>query len=91
MERTFRRSVIRRSDSYSDQFRSGFHLNILFPSDEPPGPYWYRPHVHGIAEVAVQGRASGAIVVEGIENIQTSVSGSPEQVLIVRDQILQAV
>jgi FtsP/CotA-like multicopper oxidase with cupredoxin domain len=63
-----------------------FTYNIAFPTDEPPGLYWYHPHVHGIAEVAVQGGASGAIVVDGIENLQPSVAGLPERVLIIRDQ-----
>ena len=63
-----------------------FTYNIAFPTDEPPGLYWYHPHVHGIAEVAVQGGASGAIIVEGIENLQPAVAGLPERVLIVRDQ-----
>src|SRR5258708_30192096 len=65
-----------------------FTYNIAFPADEPPGLYWYHPHVHGIAEVAVQGGASGAIVVEGIENLQPDVAGLPERLLIVRDQIV---
>src|SRR5579863_5919170 len=63
-----------------------FTYDIAFPRDEPPGLYWYHPHVHGIAEVAVQGGASGAIVVDGIENIQPEVAGMPERVLIIRDQ-----
>ena len=62
-----------------------FHYSLNFPTDEPPGLYWYHPHVHGIAEAAVQGGASGAIVVEGIENIQPAVAGLPERVLIIRD------
>jgi FtsP/CotA-like multicopper oxidase with cupredoxin domain len=65
-----------------------FTYNIAFPSDEPPGLYWYHPHVHGIAEVAVQGGASGAIVVDGIENLQPAVAGLPERLLVVRDQIV---
>jgi FtsP/CotA-like multicopper oxidase with cupredoxin domain len=63
-----------------------FTYNIAFPTDEPPGLYWYHPHVHGIAEVAVQGGASGAIIVEGIENLQPAVAKLRERVLIVRDQ-----
>jgi len=63
-----------------------FNYNLQFPTDEPPGLYWYHPHVHGIAEAAVQGGASGALVVEGIENIQPAVAGLPERILIVRDQ-----
>jgi FtsP/CotA-like multicopper oxidase with cupredoxin domain len=62
-----------------------FKYSLVFPTDEPPGLYWYHPHVHGIAEAAVQGGASGAIIVEGIENIQPAVAGLPERVLIIRD------
>jgi FtsP/CotA-like multicopper oxidase with cupredoxin domain len=35
----------------------------------------------------VQGGASGAIIVEGIENVQSAVAGLPERVLLIRDQI----
>jgi FtsP/CotA-like multicopper oxidase with cupredoxin domain len=63
-----------------------FTYNVAFPTNEPPGLYWYHPHVHGIAETAVQGGAAGVIIVEGIENIQPAVAGLPERVLIVRDQ-----
>jgi FtsP/CotA-like multicopper oxidase with cupredoxin domain len=62
-----------------------FQYNVQFPADEPPGLYWYHPHVHGIAEPAVQGGASGAIVVEGIENVNPAVAGLRERVMLVRD------
>jgi FtsP/CotA-like multicopper oxidase with cupredoxin domain len=62
-----------------------FQYSLNFPTDEPPGLYWYHPHVHGIADAAVQGGASGAIVVEGIENIQPAVADLPERILIIRD------
>ncbi|HEV2170961.1 MAG TPA: multicopper oxidase domain-containing protein, partial [Candidatus Binatus sp.] len=63
-----------------------FTYDVAFPTDEPPGLYWYHPHIHGIAETAVQGGASGAIIVDGIEAIQPAVAGLPERLLIVRDQ-----
>src|SRR5579864_4812091 len=62
-----------------------FQYRVQFPSDEPPGLYWYHPHVHGIAEAAVQGGASGAIIVEGIENVNPAVAGLRERVMVVRD------
>jgi FtsP/CotA-like multicopper oxidase with cupredoxin domain len=65
-----------------------FQYNLAFPSDEPPGLYWYHPHIHGIAEPAVQGGASGAIVVEGLENLQPAVAGLRQRILVLRDQIL---
>ena len=63
-----------------------FQYSLKFPTNEPPGLYWYHPHVHGIAEAAVQGGATGAIVVEGIAAIQPAVAGLPEQILVIRDQ-----
>ncbi len=63
-----------------------FQYNITFPSNEPSGLYWYHPHIHGIAEAAVLGGASGAIVVDGIENIQPAVAGLRHRILVIRDQ-----
>ncbi|HUK35986.1 MAG TPA: multicopper oxidase domain-containing protein [Vicinamibacterales bacterium] len=63
-----------------------FQYDVQFPINEPPGLYWYHPHVHGISEHAVQGGASGAIVVDGIENVQPAAGGLRQRILIVRDQ-----
>jgi FtsP/CotA-like multicopper oxidase with cupredoxin domain len=65
-----------------------FQYNVAFPTNEPSGLYWYHPHIHMIAEHAVQGGASGAIVVDGIENLQPAVSGLRQRVLMVRDQLV---
>jgi len=62
-----------------------FQYDLQFPLDEPPGLYWYHPHIHGTSEAAVQGGASGAIIVEGIQNVNPEVAGLPQQVLIIRD------
>jgi FtsP/CotA-like multicopper oxidase with cupredoxin domain len=63
-----------------------FQYNVAFPTNEPPGLYWYHPHVHGIAENAVLGGASGALVVDGIEDVQPAVSGLRHRILVIRDQ-----
>ena len=65
-----------------------FTYHIAFPANEPPGLYWYHPHVHGLAEIAVQGGAAGAIVVEGIQNVQPAVAGLPARIFVIRDQLL---
>src|SRR6516162_2192212 len=64
-----------------------FNYSLKFPVDEPPGLYWYHPHVHGLAEAAVQGGASGAIIVEGIASVEPAVANLPERVLIIRDML----
>jgi FtsP/CotA-like multicopper oxidase with cupredoxin domain len=63
-----------------------FTYDLNIPANEPPGLYWYHPHIHGINEGIVQGGATAALVVEGIQNVQHEVAGLPEQTLIVRDQ-----
>lgn len=63
-----------------------FQYSFTIPSDEPPGLYWYHPHVHGIAEAALLGGGSGALVVDGIQNVQPSTSRLPQRVIVIRDQ-----
>lgn len=64
---------------------STFQYSLQFPTNEPPGLYWYHPHVHGLAETAVQGGASGALVVDGINNVQPAVAGLRHRILVIRD------
>ena len=63
-----------------------FQYKVSFPLNEPPGLYWYHPHVHGIAEHALQGGAAGALVVDGINNVQPAVGSLRQRILLVRDQ-----
>jgi len=62
-----------------------FTYTIKFPANEPPGLYWYHPHIHGISQLALQGGATGAIVVDGIEKIQPKVAGLRQQILLLRE------
>jgi FtsP/CotA-like multicopper oxidase with cupredoxin domain len=65
-----------------------FQYRFRIPENEPPGLYWYHPHIHGFSKVQVLGGASGALIVEGIERATHEVTGLPERVLIIRDQDL---
>jgi FtsP/CotA-like multicopper oxidase with cupredoxin domain len=65
-----------------------FEYRFRIPENEPPGLYWYHPHIHGFTKEQVLGGASGAIIVEGIERADKAVAGLPEKVLIIRDQDL---
>jgi FtsP/CotA-like multicopper oxidase with cupredoxin domain len=62
-----------------------FQYNVGFPTNEPPGLYWYHPHVHMLAEAAVFGGASGALVVDGINNVQPATAGLRHRVIVIRD------
>jgi FtsP/CotA-like multicopper oxidase with cupredoxin domain len=64
----------------------GFEYRLKIPASQTPGLYWYHPHPHGFSEGQVLGGASGALIVEGIEQVRPGVAGLPERVLILRDQ-----
>lgn len=65
-----------------------FEYRFRIPENEPPGLYWYHPHIHGFSKVQVLGGASGALIIEGIERANKEVAGLPERVLVIRDQDL---
>jgi FtsP/CotA-like multicopper oxidase with cupredoxin domain len=65
-----------------------FEYRFRIPENEPPGLYWYHPHIHGFSRAQVVGGASGALIVEGIERANKEVAGLPERVLVIRDQDL---
>ena len=67
---------------------SPFEYRFRIPTNQPPGLYWYHPHIHGFTKAPVIGGASGAIIVEGIERANKELAGLPERVLIIRDQDL---
>jgi FtsP/CotA-like multicopper oxidase with cupredoxin domain len=65
-----------------------FEYRFRIPENEPPGLYWYHPHIHGFTKEQVLGGASGALIVEGIERADSAVAGLSERVLVIRDQDL---
>jgi FtsP/CotA-like multicopper oxidase with cupredoxin domain len=62
-----------------------FEYRFRVPEDEPPGLYWYHPHIHGFSKQQLLGGASGALIVEGIERAKKAAAGLPERVFIIRD------
>ena len=67
-----------------------FEYRVQIPKGQPPGLYWYHPHVHGFSEEQLLGGASGALIVEGIENAVPRVNGLRERVLVIRDEWMPA-
>jgi FtsP/CotA-like multicopper oxidase with cupredoxin domain len=64
---------------------STFQYSFTFPTNEPPGLYWYHPHIHGLAERDLLGGATGALIVDGIQNVQPAVANLRERLLVIRD------
>jgi FtsP/CotA-like multicopper oxidase with cupredoxin domain len=65
-----------------------FDYSVQIPTNEPPGLYWYHPHPHGFSEGQVQGGATGALIVEGLQNVDPSLAGMTERTFVIRDQLL---
>jgi FtsP/CotA-like multicopper oxidase with cupredoxin domain len=65
-----------------------FEYRFRIPQGEPPGLYWYHPHIHGFSSQQVMGGASGALIIEGIERAVPQLAGLPERVVVIRDQDL---
>ena len=65
-----------------------FEYRLRIPANEPPGLYWYHPHVHGMSKAQVLGGASGALIVEGVERTNPALAGLAERVFIIRDREL---
>jgi FtsP/CotA-like multicopper oxidase with cupredoxin domain len=65
-----------------------FEYRFRVPANEPPGLYWYHPHIHGFSKAQVLGGASGALIIEGIERANRQLAGLPERVIVIRDQNL---
>lgn len=67
---------------------AGFEYGMQIPANEPPGLYWYHPHVHGFTEFQVNGGAAGALIVGGMEKYRPEVAGLTERVFVIRQQFL---
>jgi FtsP/CotA-like multicopper oxidase with cupredoxin domain len=74
--------------TFVDPSAPPFEYKFTIPANEPPGLYWYHPHVHGFTKEQVLGGASGALIVEGIESMVPQLAGLPERVFVIRDQNL---
>ncbi len=60
--------------------------SIHIPKNQPPGLYWYHPHIHGQTNFQVgQSGMSGAIVVDGLEHHLPGLAAMKQRLIIVRD------
>ena len=83
--------VCHQDDVLSTLLQTGdppFQYKIQIPANEPPGLYWYHPHAHGQTTTQVDGGASGALIVEGIEKSHPELVGLKERVLILRQMFI---
>jgi len=62
-----------------------FEFKLQIPKKEPPGLYWYHPHIHMQSEDQVLSGLTGAIIVEGIKKYNKQAAQLPERVFVLRD------
>src|SRR6202050_5001582 len=63
-----------------------FKYQFRVPKNDSPGMYWYHPHLHGETTLQVNGGAAGALIVDGMQNVQPPVAGLPERVFVICQQ-----
>jgi len=62
--------------------------DIRVAVDQPPGIYWYHPHPHHETSWQVGNGMAGAILVDGIENVEPSLGGLRQRVIVLRQVYL---
>jgi FtsP/CotA-like multicopper oxidase with cupredoxin domain len=65
------------------------HYEVEIPRDQPPGLYWYHTHPHGESYQQDLDGMSGAIIIDGIERYAPEVRSMRQQILVLRDAILE--
>jgi FtsP/CotA-like multicopper oxidase with cupredoxin domain len=64
---------------------SDFLYHFTIPSNEPPGLYWYHPHMHGVSQQQILGGMTGVMVINGMENLFPEVAHLTERIFVLRD------
>ena len=64
--------------------------SVVIPPNQAPGLYWYHTHPHGESYQQSLDGMSGAIVIDGIDRYVPEVRSMKEQILILRDAVLDS-
>jgi suppressor of ftsI len=68
------------------QPRETFRYQVHIPTSgrQGPGLFWYHPHAHGFVNQQILGGLSGALVVEGMDEIFPLLRGLPERIFLIK-------
>jgi suppressor of ftsI len=61
-----------------------YEVRIPAAGRQGPGLYWYHPHAHGYVDNQILGGMSGALVVDGFEELYPLLRGLPERYLLIK-------
>jgi FtsP/CotA-like multicopper oxidase with cupredoxin domain len=59
--------------------------DVRIARTQPPGLYWYHPHVHGSTYWQITSGMSGALVVEGLQTHLSALARMRERILVLRN------
>jgi FtsP/CotA-like multicopper oxidase with cupredoxin domain len=76
-------TVIQPEDNTSNI--SQFTYQFQIPANDPPGLFWYHPHIHGTAQEHLLGGMTGVLVIEGMDHFFPKVKTMRERILVLRD------
>jgi FtsP/CotA-like multicopper oxidase with cupredoxin domain len=61
-----------------------YEVRIPAAGRQGPGLFWYHPHAHGFVNDQILGGMSGALVVDGIEQVFPILQGLPERFFLIK-------
>jgi suppressor of ftsI len=61
-----------------------YEVRIPAAGRQGPGLYWYHPHAHGYVNDQILGGMSGALVIDGFEELYPLLRGMPERFLLIK-------
>jgi FtsP/CotA-like multicopper oxidase with cupredoxin domain len=68
---------------------ASFTYDVRVPADQPPGVYWYHPHLHGTSERQVMSGLSGALLIDPpnppVGPPVGPPSGPPQRLFVLKD------
>jgi suppressor of ftsI len=64
-----------------------FEYEVPIPANgrQGPGLFWYHPHAHGVVDKQVLGGMSGALVIEGSDQLFPMLQGLQERFFLIKD------
>ena len=62
-----------------------YEVRIPANGRQGPGLFWYHPHAHGFVDNQVERGMSGALVVDGSDQLYPMLRGLPERFLLIKD------
>jgi suppressor of ftsI len=61
-----------------------YEVRIPVSGRQSPGLFWYHPHAHGFVNNQILGGMSGALIVDGIEQLYPLLNGLPERFFLLK-------